>query len=324
MRNLRIAFSDQTPGFNPTNNRIWDALKTHYRLELSKELSNAEVLVFSDFGTEHWKYQGKKIYLTGENMLPDFGQCDLAFTPAEIEGDERAVRLPLYAQYIHTLPSLIREPNYDARSKLNRQGFCSFIASNPICFKRNNVFRAIHRRRAVASGGAHFNTIGELVRDKLEFLKSYQFNIACENSSSPGYLTEKLTDALIAGAIPIYWGDPEINRDFNPGCMINVNSYSNLDDLVDHVLQIADNDALRLNILQAAVFKDNKLPTCAHDKYIAGPIINLVENQTAGIRNLKKRRIREHIKEEKGFLAHKLEKGICKVQSRLWKLGLRF
>ena len=42
---------------------------------------------------------------------------------------------------------------------------------------------------------------------KLKIISNHKFNIAFENSSYPGYVTEKITDAFIANTIPIYWGD---------------------------------------------------------------------------------------------------------------------
>lgn len=47
------------------------------------------------------------------------------------------------------------------------------------------------------------------------FLAHCSFNICLENTNSPGYTTEKLFQALLQGAIPIYWGsgnhpEPEV------------------------------------------------------------------------------------------------------------------
>ena len=323
MRHLRIAFTDHYVGFNSTDNRIWKALQKHYQLELTTDLSVANLLVFSDFGINHWKFNGHKIYLTGENMLPDFDQCDLAFTPAELPGDKRAIRLPLYAQHTDLLSSLIRQPEYNASNLLKKKGFCSFLVSNPGCRFRNKLFKAIHRKRAVASGGKHFNTIGEIIKNKTEFVKDYQFNIACENSSSPGYITEKLIDPLLVGSVPIYWGDPEIGRDFNLKCMINVRDFKSLNDLVDHLSMVAANDILRQSILQAPVFRDNKLPLCTTDDYISSPIIDLLENRSAGNRTPRDRRIREHIKSEQNYFSYKFEKMVCKMETLLWNSGFR-
>ena len=51
---------------------------------------------------------------------------------------------------------------------------------------------------------------------KIEFLRAYKFVIAFENGLSPGYNTEKLTHAMEADSMPIYWGDPEIGWGIMP------------------------------------------------------------------------------------------------------------
>jgi len=47
---------------------------------------------------------------------------------------------------------------------------------------------------------------------KLETLRRYRFSLCYENSRWRGYATEKLFDSLHAGAIPIYWGAPDIEE----------------------------------------------------------------------------------------------------------------
>jgi hypothetical protein len=44
--------------------------------------------------------------------------------------------------------------------------------------------------------------------DKKLYLEQFLFNICAENACVEGYVTEKLFEALEAGTIPIYWGDP--------------------------------------------------------------------------------------------------------------------
>jgi hypothetical protein len=60
---------------------------------------------------------------------------------------------------------------------------------------------------------------------KRSFLRQYKFTVAIENYSQRGYNTEKITDPLLAGSVPIYWGNPEISRHINPDCFINAHDY---------------------------------------------------------------------------------------------------
>jgi hypothetical protein len=321
MRPLRLAFCDHYPEFNPLRNRIWKALSGRYRLELVEDIKRADLLVYGDFSTRHWSYEGKKVYLTGENMLPDFDECDLAFTPFESKGDRRAIRLPLYAQVLEDASPLLRPSGYDGSLHLGRRGFCSFVVSNPICRIRNRIFKTLHRRRPIASGGNHFNNTGGAMPDKPAFLRRYRFNIAAENSRSPGYITEKLIDPILAGSIPIYWGAPDVHRDFDPRCMINVSDYRSLDDLAGAVLRIDADPEARRRALEAPVFLGNRPPSCMTEEYVASPLIDLIENRRPSPRRIRERRIREHVKEAQGPLAYKRDKIIFKMESFLWKLG---
>jgi hypothetical protein len=50
------------------------------------------------------------------------------------------------------------------------------------------------------------------VGDKLPVLGGYRFVLVIENTRFPGYVSEKLFDALYAGAVPVYDGAPDIDR----------------------------------------------------------------------------------------------------------------
>ena len=53
---------------------------------------------------------------------------------------------------------------------------------------------------------------------KVEFVSGYRFNLQPENSrtQSRGYVTEKMPQAHMAGAVPVWWGDPFEDEWFNP------------------------------------------------------------------------------------------------------------
>jgi hypothetical protein len=54
----------------------------------------------------------------------------------------------------------------------------------------------------------------ELKSGKLAGLLPYQFSIAIENTSHPGYFTEKVMDCWLAGTIPIYFGALDLENYF--------------------------------------------------------------------------------------------------------------
>ncbi len=319
---LKVAFSDGAKEYNPAARRILSLL-IDSKLAAEADFNDAELLIYSDFGQQHWAFNGLKVYITGENMVPDFNQCDLAFTPQEDLADPRCVRLPYYAQVLPTLGSLVRSSDWQPQSFLVRPRFCSFVASNPRGPIRNAFFKKLNRIKKVDSAGRHFNNWGEPIKDKLEFLKNYRFNLAFENSQSPGYITEKLIEPLLLGCIPIYWGAPDIIRDFNPDCMINISDFSNLDEAFGYIMSADSSNTLRLKHLAASPFHQNKNPELLSDQYLISPILKLIQSDAQpGRRKYRRRRLREHtytspINQSIGSIMDRLE-------HYLWRAGFRF
>lgn len=73
-------------------------------------------------------------------------------------------------------------------------------------------------------------------RKKVESLACYRFAACIENVMFPGYVTEKIIDALVAGTVPLYMGAPDVT-DFMPESafidMRRFGSMAELDDFLD-------------------------------------------------------------------------------------------
>lgn len=61
------------------------------------------------------------------------------------------------------------------------------------------------------------------VDDKLEAVLPYRFHLVLENSQSPHYWTEKLTDAYLGWAFPLYVGCPNLGDYFAPESFLPLN-----------------------------------------------------------------------------------------------------
>lgn len=115
------------------------------------------------------------------------------------------------------------------------------------------------------SGGRYLNNIGGPIENKLEFQQKHKFVIAFENTSTPGYTTEKIVGAFAAGAVPIYWGNPEIIKEFNSGSFINCHEYGltekgepeAIDKIIDEVKRIDKDKMLYIKMLETAAFTEN-------------------------------------------------------------------
>jgi hypothetical protein len=86
-------------------------------------------------------------------------------------------------------------------------------------------FTAGHRRRLKFVEhlsqyfGPKLDVYGRGIReidDKWEAIARYKYHIVLENSAVPDYWTEKLADAYLGGAFPLYYGCPNLPKYFPP------------------------------------------------------------------------------------------------------------
>ncbi|MCO6452455.1 MAG: hypothetical protein J5I90_16875 [Caldilineales bacterium] len=71
-------------------------------------------------------------------------------------------------------------------------------------------------------GWTEFATYKGWAADKFKIVESYTFCLCFENSDSDGYISEKLPEAIMAGAVPLYWGGGDFLADTIPAdCYID-------------------------------------------------------------------------------------------------------
>ena len=261
---IRVAFVDFWQRIDLDNFILMKALRQHHDVILC-DMAEADYVFFSVFGDEHWFAPDRavKIFYTGENCVPDFNVCDYAFGFNHISLGDRYMRLPNYYCTPRFLKStLLMEQKHILPAAFDLQkekpDFCSFVVSNgdanPI---RQEFFELLSEYRKVDSGGRYMNNIGGPVEDKTVFDACHRFAITFENSSTPGYTTEKIVDAFAARCIPIYWGDPEVTRVFNPKAFINVHDFRTLEDVVQRVIALADDRDAYLEMLREPALLDD-------------------------------------------------------------------
>jgi hypothetical protein len=112
--------------------------------------------------------------------------------------------------------------------------FCCFIVSNPQCWERNKMFDLLRLIccKKVDSLGKWKKNVDIIIPERsnreeyLKLISQYRFMITFENHSLPWYHTEKIYNAVSAGTIPIYWGDPLITEIYNQDCFIHVKTFT--------------------------------------------------------------------------------------------------
>ena len=279
-KELIIAFDDMWPGFNYDKNFILDSLRHELRNELRNEQSikgvkfsdlpvkEANLLIFGPY-SEGWKSAPStipRVYFSGENWTQPEDPSIALYISSRLEEDATHMRVPTWMHFIDwfstetTLPNNhednpIRMPLHYALTPHpipfeQRQKFCAFVVSNPICQIRNEAFHMVNVYKPVSSGGAYHNNIGGQLHlkypgggcgdiSKHHFFAEHKFTLSFENSQAPGYLTEKLLHAKMAGCVPLYWGTTD--TDFNPQSFVNLSQLTSSSNIVDIVKRLEAN-----------------------------------------------------------------------------------
>ena len=275
---LKVLFTDMWDDFNPSYNMF--TLMLH---EAGRHLNppvriegygptdsrKPDVCIFGPFGSK-WTSVDKeipKVHFTGENSMiinADNVKLNIGFQHADFK-DQDYLRLPLWMLEIDWFgcdKKLIANPkplSIDSCTKVDpdiarKKKFCAFVVTNPCNPVRNSSFHWLSKYKQVDSAGRLFNNVGDVIfagrgggggeLKKFEFLRDYKFCLAYENSSCQGYTTEKFLHAKAAGCIPIYWGDPKVDRDFDTKGFINAQGFTRPEELIDAVSKMdTDQDA---------------------------------------------------------------------------------
>lgn len=237
------------------------------RFDVILDSKNPDYVFFTRFDSQIYKYPDAiRIFYNAENFAPDFNLCDYAIGFDEIVFNDRYLRFPLYLipdytyypndNYAQDLTLALAKNDFTEDELSAKEGFCSIVVSRGGCREREAFFDVLSKYKEIASGGRWRNNIGGPVDNKREFVRKYKFTIAFENSSTPGYTTEKLMQAFAAKTVPIYFGNPHIDQEFNTEAFVNVHQYSSWEDVVVAIESIDQDDEKYMQMMQTPAFVD--------------------------------------------------------------------
>jgi alpha(1,3/1,4) fucosyltransferase len=195
------------------------------------EISDApRVLLYGPYPGPMPRGHFVKVFIGCENLRPVMSECDWAFGVEH----ETSFRHPRYMRFARWGDDgkLIRQDRDMAAVLRGKTRFCAFVHANPVYY-REAFFLALSRYKRVDAPSLSMNNMPSIDPvagehnwgTKIEFLRDYKFVIAFENASRPGYNTEKLTHAIEADCLPIYWGDQELGRSFNLRRIVYAHDY---------------------------------------------------------------------------------------------------
>lgn len=239
-----IVYEPEKPMFLITSERIY--CYTHLLKGLKKYLERGSILISHG----------------GEIVYPDMNVFDYAttFDPGYMDGD-RLMRLPTtyFARgYLNGEFGTNKFTFQEAKDTIKEKKFCNFLYSNPFSHPmRDRLFHEISKYKTVDSLGEHLNNTGRKTdrraknweESAVRLKKAYKFTIAAENGLYPGATGEKILHTFQAHSIPIYWGNPLIEEEFNPNAMINVHRFDSFEKLIARIKEIDEDDDLWAEII---------------------------------------------------------------------------
>jgi hypothetical protein len=263
---MKIWFTDFWPSFYKVN-FILNSFGEHgINVEVTGD--NPDLLFFTCFGKSHQEFSCPKVLVSAEcsttTLLPD-GKFSTEFTHPIVTYDtvtsdyvissqrplsSKMVRFPTYGVHLDYIKYKKVNTYYD-RPKTS---FCSFLAGHvKPDSPRYKALQTIARYKKTDIVENEFtkglpsdiaNVIpqiesGNYILDKIDFISRYKFVLAAEHTVKPDYISEKLVDPMLVGAIPIYFG-PDVNVEFSGGYALPVN-----DKLPDYLRYLDANEHQR-------------------------------------------------------------------------------
>ena len=238
-------------------------LKDLFDIEYVEE--NPDYIIIDVFGYRNKTFNSSinkaiKIGIFTENKIPDLNEFDYALGQCHINYLDR------YFKYLNLM--YLNYKNIDKIRKrfiknINRKKFCAAVISDTSEIFSNNFrlkfIEQLNNYKQIDMGGRYKNNVGGKVKNKIEFLTSYKFSIAMENTNGDGYVSEKIIDSFLAGTIPIYYGNYNVDEYINPKSYILIKGEKDIKRKIDYIIEIDNNEEKYLSILREKVISDQHL-----------------------------------------------------------------
>ena len=208
----------------------------------------------------------RKIWFTGENVkppIPDGFDAYLSYESNEYH--PKNIYLPLWVLNLNwfghtgvhgftssnpTQEELLSSRSPERLDLDDRTGCCAFIG-----VMENTRRNALFEISKIMDMEVYGASAGKRVKDKIEVANNYRFILAFENSISQGYVTEKLLEAQLTNAFPLYWGPRKIDY-FNSERYINFSNFNGLSDFLEEIRRLDQNPEELIHKLSQPVLSE--------------------------------------------------------------------
>lgn len=273
------------------------ALKTMFpntQVKRDQVIPHPTIVLFSLFGGKNSKMIqncNSRILLCGEPDSTNKKQyhiiVDCKLIPNKRRNDAVLVYFPFYAwsfseRFQNNPEDLLHTFSEQTSETLRKKNFCAFLYRNNVQH-RNDFFHQLSKTyKQVDALGKSCNSNPNQSTDRTVYkpgkityndlavqkYKNYKFVIAIENTVGlQGYITEKIINPMLAGAIPIYWGAPDVVQHFNEKSFININRLG-VEGAIREIERLDKDDKAYNEMLQQNWFKKNELPIYFESNYM--------------------------------------------------------
>lgn len=237
----------------------------------------------------------KRLIIFGENFKEDkiayfrnlSGISDLILHCNKLIDHSKVKYYPFWVtsfgeRRLHSPQNLIKDKILVHQHLRTKRRFCAFMQTHPAP-GRDGIFKALSGYKDVDVLGSWDPMVNMKSNKSVKFdrfvynenvtfydlsvdkYKPYKFVIAGENGQANGYITEKIISAMLAYAVPIYFGASDIEEHFNSKSFINANKLSK-EELLSTVSRLDQNEEEYQKMLMEPWFPHNTLPTWFDDK----------------------------------------------------------
>jgi hypothetical protein len=234
-----------------------------YGFEFVYDENMPEYVVTTEMIYFNRKYQEKFLHylkddpiviaFPGEFIVPDMNFTDYAIVwDRNLKMGDRIYRKPTMLYYKQFKKWQTNNNNTNA-IVIGDKKFCNFIYSNGSAHPfRDKLFYGLSEYKRIESLGEHLNNVGNIptrndndwLSQSIELKSNYKFSISCNNHYYVGGIDEKLLTSLAAKSVPIFWGDPTVEEEFNPKAIINCHNYESIDQIIEVVRKVDQDDEL--------------------------------------------------------------------------------
>lgn len=259
-----IAFSDFLTAGDLESSIIVAGLRANqipFRIVMPKE---AKTIIYNVYTSFHRLYGNdvSRVYWTNEMDSTDTSYAHVSMCPANCFDQGRHMWYPGWLSCvklqegqgsyygkkfseldISSIDRLSERREIERQSDVSSKADISVLLSNGRQERLTLVRMLEDAGLSMLKGGRCFGT---QVEDKVAFIKGAIINMCFENTTKPGYMTEKIIDSYTSQCIPLYWSIGINTELLNQGAYLEMNTYRRPDELAERIKKLTKEEIIEM------------------------------------------------------------------------------